>query len=211
MPIFAQNELILNVSFGGSEHCMKPDTGLYTIDDVWELQRRAPGHIKHVELINGRPVEIEPAFLLQSLLASKLLGTIAKFAEERDLGTAGIRGGFYSEEDRHNLLAPLIAFISKGRVPDPPPNGFLHFMPDLAVEIAASNNPVSLLRMKTEILLRYGAKTVWIVLPDQRAVEVHRLGKDAQSANETVGFDGTLTGGDVLPGFELKLRQFYSR
>ena len=188
---------------------MASETPLYTIDDVWELQRQAPSHIKHIELIDGRPVETEPAFLLQGVLAAKLSSIIAEFAKERDLGTAGIRGGFYSEKDRHTLLAPFIAFVRKARLPVPPPDGLLNFMPDLAVEIAASNNPVSFLRKKAQILLRYGTQTVWIVLPEQRSAEVCRLDEENQLEIEPVGIDGKLDGGDVLPGFELELRQLF--
>ena len=190
---------------------MASDTGLYTIDDVWELQRQAPSHIKHVELIHGRPVEIQPAFLLQGVLAAKLSSMIGTIAEDQDLGTAGIRVGCYLEKDRHTLLAPFIAFVSKAKMPVPPPEGFLNFMPDLAVEIAASNNPVSYLRNKARILLRYGTQMVWIVLPEQRQAEVRRLEKDGQIMSQIVEIDGKLSGEDVLPGFELELRQLFPK
>ncbi len=190
---------------------MAPETTLYTIDDVWELQRQAPDHIKHVELIDGRPFEIEPAFLLHGVLAAKLSSIIGRFAEERELGKVGIRAGFYVETDRHTLLAPFIALISNARIPDPPPEGFVNFMPDLAVEIAASNNPVSFLRRKAEILLRYGAQLVWIVRPERQTAEICRLDDEDQLKISSVGIHGKLSGEDVLPGFALELGRLFNK
>jgi len=46
---------------------------------------------------------------------------------------------------------------------------------------------------------------VWLVLPETREVEVYIPNKPKQ----TVGIDGVLDGGDVLPGFTLPVKDIF--
>lgn len=46
---------------------------------------------------------------------------------------------------------------------------------------------------------------VWVVFPDRLEVDVHA----PNEAMKTLGLDDTLNGGDVLPGFELLVREIF--
>lgn len=89
------------------------------------------------------------------------------------------------------------------------PDSFVNFMPDLAVEISSSNHPVSQMRRKAPIYLKNGTRLVWIIDPDTEGAEVCRI-DDEQVVTDSVSADGKLDGEDVLPGFELELRQLFS-
>ena len=52
--------------------------------------------------------------------------------------------------------------------------------------------------------LRAGTRAVWIVDPRKRTVHVHTV----PERSIHVGGDGTLDGGDVLPGFRLAIREW---
>jgi Uma2 family endonuclease len=45
-----------------------------------------------------------------------------------------------------------------------------------------------------------------LVYPNYRLIEVYRLGADV----EILGEEDALTGGDVLPGFELPVREVFA-
>ncbi|MYE26308.1 MAG: Uma2 family endonuclease, partial [Chloroflexi bacterium] len=97
------------------------------------------------------------------------------------------------------------------RMPDPIPQKFAGFMPDLAVEIASPSNTVAELHSKALIYLRNGTHLVWILYPLRESAEVCRLDDEEQLTTESVDPDGALSGEDVLPGFELDLRRLFKR
>ena len=65
------------------------------------------------------------------------------------------------------------------------------------------------LREKAAIYLQNGTRLVWIVKPEQEGVEVCRSVEGGQIKVDCVGVEGSLTGEDVLPGFELALRKLF--
>ncbi|MCE2472225.1 MAG: Uma2 family endonuclease [Anaerolineae bacterium] len=58
--------------------------------------------------------------------------------------------------------------------------------------------------------MQNGTRLVWIVIPDRKGVEVCRLGADDDIEREFIGEDGSLSGEDVMPGFELPLTRLFS-
>ena len=182
---------------------------MHTIDDVREMQRQSGIADRHYELIEGELVEMSPANLLHAWLASKISRQLDNYSEERDLGATFVEGGFYPPNDRHTLLAPDVAFVSNKRLPRPMPQTFVGFMPDLAVEIMSPSNTVIELREKAAIYLQNGTRMVWIVKPEQEGVEVCRSVEGGQIKVDFVGVEGSLSGEDVLPGFELALRKLF--
>ncbi|MDE2638569.1 MAG: Uma2 family endonuclease [Chloroflexota bacterium] len=184
---------------------------LYTVDDVLELQGWDGNRDRKYELINGELREMSPANMLHAWLASRVDRMIGNFAEERELGYSFVEGGYFLSDDRHNLYAPDVAFVSKARMPDPIPQKFAGFMPDLAVEIASPSNTVAELHSKALIYLRNGTQLVWILYPVRESAEVCRLDDEANLKAESFGIDVPLSGEDVLPGFELDLRRLFKR
>ena len=187
---------------------MEVQNHLYTVDDVLELPGWDGARDRKFELINGELIEMSPTNYPHARLAGRLFRYFEDYAESRNLGEASVEAGFYPANDRTTLLAPDVAFIRSGRQPDPESFTLVGFMPDLAVEIKSPSNTMAELRRKALIYLDNGAQLVWIVNPMKRIAEVCRLDED-QLKIETVGTDGKLDGEDVLPGFELPLRQLF--
>ena len=59
------------------------------------------------------------------------------------------------------------------------------------------------LRTKAAYYLAHGGQLVWLVYPKQRIVEVYARDADVSILTESE----VLTGGAVLPGFELPVRE----
>jgi len=182
---------------------------LYTVDDVLELPGWDGARDRKYELINGELIEMSPANVLHAWIASRLVTILNNFAEEKRLGITFVEAGFYLSEDRHNLYAPDVAFVSRARMPDPIPESFAGFMPDLAVEIASPSNTVAELQSKASIYLNNGTRLVWILYPVRKSAEVCRIGRDGRFQTQTVESGGKLDGEDLLPGFELPLQALF--
>jgi hypothetical protein len=52
---------------------------------------------------------------------------------------------------------------------------------------------------------------VWAVYPEDKVVDVYRLADDGGMLVHTVGEDGSLDGGDALPGFMPKVSDVFAR
>ena len=133
-------------------------------------------------------------------------GNIWVFLIEHNLGEVNSEAGYRSELDRLLVLRPDVAFISHARAPAPDAEGLFPRMPDLAVEVASPGNTVAELREKADIYLRNETQLVWLVFPRLQRLEVIR----ADGAQEILGVNDTLSGGDVLPGFSLDLSKLFT-
>ena len=188
---------------------MEIEKRLYTVDDVLALQSQPGNAIRNFELIAGELFELSPTNYPHGRLAGRLFRYFEEYAESRNLGEASVDVGFHPADDRSTLLAPDVAFISRARRPDPDTFTYVGYMPDLVVEIVSPSNTTAELRRKTALYLNNGASLVWLVNPMEQILEVCRLTADGQIQTEYIDITGTLSGEDVLPGFELPLRTLF--
>ena len=178
---------------------------LYDIDELWDLYGLPESDTKRFELIDGALIEMSGPGGTHGRIAIKFGRFLDEYADNEQLGIVTSETGYHPADSRLTLLLPDVAFVSHNRAPDPFPEKFVPLMPDLVVEIRSPISAYQGLRDKAQIYLRYGARLVWIVMPATQAVEVHR----ADGTVDTVFLDDTLSGEDVLPGFELDLRAVF--
>ena len=108
-------------------------------------------------------------------------------------------------------MRPMSLSYEKIRMPDPIPQTFAGFMPDLAVEIASPSNSsrANFMKKRLDLLSATGRSWFGFVYPERESAEVCRVDDEEQLRTETIGIDGELSGEDVLPGFALALRQLF--
>jgi len=159
------------------------------------------------ELVDGVLIEKPPGFL-ESCVASQLIYFLEGYSYPRDLGFTVGAGGMMRL--RPGLVRiPDVSFISWDRVPggQVPDVDIAPFPPDLAVEILGlGNTPREMLRKLREYFAA-GTRLVWLVDPVARTAEV------CTSVDRCVTLDenGILDGGEVLPGFRLRLGDWLNR
>jgi Uma2 family endonuclease len=78
--------------------------------------------------------------------------------------------------------------------------------PDLAIEVLSPDDRAADIRVKVNDYLTHGVQLVWVVNPDEKTVTSYRRSEGPV----TVGIEGRLNGGPVLPGFEVELRPLFS-
>jgi Uma2 family endonuclease len=75
-------------------------------------------------------------------------------------------------------------------------------VPDLVVEVVSPNDKYSELNLKLDKYREDGVRIIWVIDPQQRKALVYP--QDIAHSLEVLE-DSTLSGGDVLPGFSVKL------
>jgi Uma2 family endonuclease len=98
---------------------------------------------------------------------------------------------------------PDVAFVPQQNVRKT--QGYIFGVPALAVEIISPREEAAAIRGKLEAYLRYGVRQVWHIYPSLQTLIIYLPDGTARTCKA----DETVTGGDVLPGFSLKLSELF--
>src|SRR5579871_3418162 len=172
---------------------MAVDKQLYTLDEYHAFMDRPENQDRIFELIDGELIEKMPSFT-PSQIAMEIVFFFKLYLREHPLGyITGPDGGYMINDG--DVLIPDVGYITKTRLPETPDREAL-VPPDLAVEVKSPTDRKRQMHRKAERYLEAGTKIVWLVFPEDQVVEVYVGDEDIK----TVGMDGMLDGGDVLPG-----------
>ncbi len=179
-----------------------PPPGTATEAEVLFL---AGHHDRPCELVDGVLVEKTPGFY-ESYLAVRVASCIGRFVDPRGLGIVTGEAGMM------RLMAglvriPDVAFVSWDRLPEGcvPRAPIPDLAPDLAIEVLSKKNTALEMSRKLDDYFKAGVRLVWYVDPRTRTVEVYTRHQARTIIHETE----MLTGGDVLPGFSLPLKDLF--
>jgi Uma2 family endonuclease len=176
---------------------------LLTGDELWKMV--ADG--SRYELSRGELVPMTPVGIRHAAVVSKVNRLLGDYVEKHGLGMAGPEGGFYLRRDPDTLRAPDVAFISTERLREVGgiPEKFADFPPDLAVEVLSPEDTSSEVLKKVQEYLVGGVPLVWILDPATKTVTVYRSLDDVH----VLIADQDLDGGAVIPGFRVKVANFF--
>ncbi len=82
---------------------------------------------------------------------------------------------------------------------------FIPLAPDFALELMSPSDYLVNVRAKMREYLDNGVKLSWLINPEDRQVEIYRLGQDVELLNSPQ----TLSGEDILPDFVLDLSDIF--
>lgn len=168
---------------------------------------------KWVELVRGVVVGAEEADVptagaKHGWIAAMIFRLLDAYSFPRDLGFLfGDGVGYVVSRDPDTIRVPDVSFLRHERVPNGEvPDGFWPFAPDLAVEVVSPGDSANELRDKVDQYLTAGTRLVWVVWPKQQRVSVHA----PNSATRELRADDELDGGDVLPGFRVRIADLFT-
>ena len=177
-------------------------------EEFLELVDQPQYQDRRLELVEGEIVEMSLPGGEHGEITGWLHVKIANHVYENDLGrmTAAETGFSLARNPagRATVRGLDIAFISKAKAPNPLPRGWIEIPPDLAVEVISPGNSAGDIHKKVRELLRAGASVIWLVYAETRTVVVH-----TSAGAVTYEESDTLSGGDVLPGFELRVEDIF--
>ncbi len=175
----------------------------FTVADLAQLSE--PG--RH-DLIRGELVSIPPAGGEHGRIALTLGARLHMFVQEHSLGTTyAAETGFSLDAEAATVLAPDVAYVRSDRLEGlEDVSGFLPLAPDLVAEVVSPYDRASIVQDKVLTYLEDGVELVLVVDPQRRSVTAYGRDRSARLLVE----GETLSGGDVLPGFELAIADLFS-
>jgi Uma2 family endonuclease len=177
---------------------LQPAPGTATEEDLFQTRR--------CELIDGTLVERAMGFF-ESRLAFILGYLIEQSLKQNPIGFTTVGGDAYTRLEGVGIRVPDVAVYFWTQFPERkvPHVSVADTIPLLAVEvISPTNTRQEMVRKRREFLER-GTELFWIVDPRKQTVEV----ASADGSEATLTIDETLSGEPILPGFRLKIADWF--
>jgi Uma2 family endonuclease len=180
-----------------------------TLDEFLAFVQQQPDDGPNYELHEGELTSMPPSKTRQGVIAMLIGSQILNHVQSRKLGyVAGADAGF--KIPPRDFYAPDAAFYSHESLPDGlPSDDYVSVAPDLAVEVVSASDQ-STAHGKVMRYLELGTRLAWVVYPNKQSVDVYRPTDDGGVTIHTLRLDGTLQGGDVLPGFTLPVKNIFA-
>lgn len=164
-----------------------------------------PDNGKRQELVRGVVREMPLNGAAHGCVTSTILTALYESVDKQELGFVFPATGFILERDPDTVLAPDCAFVRAGRLSRPFPEGYIPFVPDLAVETISFADRPAEMEEKVNRWLAAGARLVWVLDPGPRTATVHRPGSGLRVLREGDSLDGE----DVVPGFRIAVARLF--
>jgi Uma2 family endonuclease len=175
---------------------------LHTIHEFEKFVNDAENAYRLFELIDGEIVEKMPT-REHGVAAGNIVTDLNIFLRQNPIGRAAVEARHRPPDDQYNDRLPDVSFVSDMNRPVERVGAAL-YMPDLVVEIQSPTDSLRKMLKRAEFYLANGTRMVWLVYLAKRLVEV-LTADDRQLLTE----DDILTGGDVLPGFSMPVRDIF--
>jgi Uma2 family endonuclease len=156
------------------------------------------------ELIHGEIVK-KMVTEEHGVIVVNIATEIRIYLKAHPLGVVGVEISHRNPNDHFNERLPDISFRKLADGEEIVKVGAVKAMPDLAIEVKSPTNTYKELREKADFYLDNECKMVWLVYPEKKLVEVYRSDSDI----EILMVDEVILGYDILPNFELPVREIF--
>ncbi len=159
------------------------------------------------ELIEGELKRTPPAGEEHGYIAAEIAAELRNYVKAKGLGRVyAAETGFKLSSSPDTVRAPDVAFVSRARLDVlSPGKGYRADVPDLVVEVISPFDLYAEVSAKVAQWLEAGCRRVIVVNPRTQEVLVHTSRVDMT----VLTIDGTLEGGEVVPGWALDVRAIF--
>jgi Uma2 family endonuclease len=175
-------------------------THLMTAEEFMNLDDDYHRH----ELIKGELLTMPPPKRPHGRVAANLTIILGQYVKANRLGEICNESGYHLESDPDTILGPDVSFVARNRIGDPT-EGYYPGPPDLAVEVLSPGDRRGRVEQKLNLWLESGARSVWLVNPRKRTVEVISTTGERRLLHET---DELVD--DTVPGFRVKVSEIFA-
>ncbi len=179
-------------------------TPLMTAEELEQLPHAGRGY----ELVKGVLHKMPPAGEEHGGFAGVFHTRLHIYVLDHQLGRVySAETGFVLARNPDTVRGPDVAFVSRERLERlPMSSGYRQEAPDLVAEVISPNDTYSEVAEKVSDWLTAGVRMVVVIDPRKRSVTVYRPATGVLFLTEA----NTLDGGDVVPGWQLAVREIFA-
>ncbi len=168
-----------------------------------------PDDAPFFEIIDGKVVELPPMSSYAVRIANTLAFQINAHSRLTDLGEAIVEQIFNLRLRLDRNRRPDVGYVSYERWPkerpQPTEGDVWDVVPDLMVEVVSPSDKAEELVTKIREYFEAGGRQVWVIYPRERLAYLH----ESPTRVRIITDQEVLSGGDVIPGFELPLARLF--
>lgn len=143
---------------------------------------------------------------LSSWVGGELYAHLRDYCRAQNYGWAWHADAGFDCFHSDTVRFPDVAVMRFGRLPNEElPEGHIEIAPDLVAEVVSPNDRIDDLERKLLDYRQAGVRLVWLVYSALRIARVHRPDRTSTELAET----DLLTGEGVLPGFQVRVPDFF--
>ena len=166
----------------------------------------AQGDIGRAELIKGEITPMSPTGYMHGFIEGNFYAAIREVVLSKQLGQTLVgEVGIYTHRNPDTVRAADVTFISTGRMAQVKSRSYLDVAPELVVEVMSPDDRWSGVMEKLAEYFQAGVLAVWVADPASEQVFIYRSLTDVEQLSP----EDTLTGGEILPGFAVKVSDFF--
>ncbi len=156
--------------------------------------------------LEGKLIIMLPVGSDGSSKEASLIGELDQWNKKHKLGKIFSSAGGFTLANR-SMRSPDVSFIKLDRwkaIPLMKRKKFAPVCPDFVVELRSESDSLNKLKDKMEEWMDNGCRLAWLIDPLEEKAYIYRPNKDIEVISS---FDAKLSGEDVLPNFELDLKE----
>ncbi|HJU92028.1 MAG TPA: Uma2 family endonuclease [Pyrinomonadaceae bacterium] len=179
---------------------MSTTTHLMTAEELGKLPDEPLRH----ELIKGELLTMPLPKLKHARVSANLTILLGQYVNANRLGDVYAEGGYHIETDPDTVLGPDVSFVTRAHNAGPT-DGYHPGPPDLAVEVISPGDRRVRIETKLRLWLQSGARSVWLVNPQRRTVEVVSSTGERRILQESAELVD-----DTVPGLRVKVAEIFA-
>lgn len=173
-----------------------------------ELFRLPEEESRWCELIEGEIVRMSPPGFAHAIVSQRVSLLLLEFVERDRIGQVVVaEAGFLIGRNPDTVMAPDGAFVRQDRINAIGlTTAYFPEAPAMVFETISPTDRVSEVGRKMRRWLEGGGELAWVIDPATRTVTVYQAVDDIHILTEK----DSLTGGNVLPGFECRVADLFA-
>jgi Uma2 family endonuclease len=160
------------------------------------------------EVVDNQVLELPRMSARETHFASRMVRVLGPFAWNQGLGEVEVEQLFLIDRTRNLQRRPDLAFVSFERWPrgkPVPATEAREVVPNLAIEVISPTNKAYEVIEKLDDYFASGVQRVWVIYPPHGRLYDY----SSPTSVRILTRSDTLTGAEVLPGFEVPLAELF--
>lgn len=178
----------------------------YTAEQFLEARYELPDAGRWMELDHGKIINLDPPDVEHGTIILNLSKVLSVYFHQVNQGYACFELGLLVKQNPDTVRIPPVCIFKGGDRFEETDKAISERKPDAIIEIASTNPRRQLMNEHVSEFVHWGVDLIWVIDPQPQEV----LEYLPASGSEVIETKGKITGGNVLPGFSMKVEDLFA-
>ncbi len=182
------------------------ESPIYTAEQFLEARHELPDAGRWMELVAGKIINLDPPDVEHGTIVLNISKVLSVYLHQVDQGYACFELGLLVKQNPDTIrFAPVSIFNSGARFEETD-KVLSERKPAAIIEIASTNPRRQIMNDHVSDYVAWGVELIWVIDPHVQEVLEYLPAR----GSEVIDVHGKLTGGHVLPGFSMNVKDLFA-